>query len=208
MSTRRASTDGLFHGCDVSDVNERLNSALAELHYSAKWLEYGFLDALLLQQQVELYRTSDDRHTEHYRYAAFCAVLAAHKELDDRTVERFIELAEEDDDQVMAQSALGHLVRSPGLTDQQLQRLRSHPAFAIPALQKLIERAQLLKQLDGAALTDDAFQRYVASGDAIVQQALLSRPDVSQCQLELLLDQAANRAIRNVVKDRLRRYRR
>ena len=52
-----------------------LEPMLAKLGYSPTWLEYGLIDEALLHDQSKEYDTSDDKHAEHYRYAAFRAFL-------------------------------------------------------------------------------------------------------------------------------------
>jgi hypothetical protein len=44
---------------------------LALLGYSSRWLDYGFLTPDDLQAQVAFFLASEDRNTEHYRYATF-----------------------------------------------------------------------------------------------------------------------------------------
>ena len=55
----------------------------------------------------------------------------------------------------MAEAALGKLASFRGLTEEQLCRMKTHPAFATPALQSIVDRTQLLRELDSSDVTDD-----------------------------------------------------
>src|SRR2546430_10460650 len=139
-----------------------MRTLLSKLQYDPKWLEYGCVDQSLLTQQSTRYDTGDDRNTEHYRYAAFGRILERTSTIDDLTIDRYVELAKLDKDQVMAEAALGLLVSFPGLAEEQLVRMKAHPAFATPVLQSIINRTQLLRELDSPSLTEDVFARCIS----------------------------------------------
>lgn len=181
----------------------RLEPELAKLGYSPLWIEYDLLDDDFLLEQCKRYATSYDKNTEHYRWAAFHAILAKNNVLDDTLIARYVQLAQIDEDQGMAESALLSLLRQPGLTDAQVERLSKHPAYTSPVAQRLIERIRLLRELQSSLLTEDLFMRCIASNDQTVQRQLLDRKDISCQQVELLRNQGANRAIRNIAKQRL-----
>ena len=185
--------------------SNRVEPLLAELHYAPLWLAYDFIDEQSLRRQVEQYRTSDDNSSEHYRYRAFCAFLAARADLDDISIDRYVELALLDEDRQMAQGALTQLVDWAGLTDAQLQRLRQHPAFTSPILRKRVERQWLQRELRRAPLDDELFAQCLASGDATVQWLLLANAGISRGQLEALKVQGANRRVRNTARAKLGR---
>jgi hypothetical protein len=180
-----------------------LEPVLAKLGYSPGWLEYGFIDEDMLREQSKQYDISTDKHTEHYRYAAFRAVLRKRVALDDMFLEKYIHLAQLDEDQSMAQAALMLLIGWPHLSDLQLERLSAHPAFALPVLQRQIERIRLLRQLRSSPLTEELFERCIVSRDETVQRELLERSDISRQQVEVLQERGANMAIRNISKQRL-----
>jgi hypothetical protein len=119
---------------------------------------------------------------------------------------RFIELALLDEDQTMAQSALAELVRHTNLTEQQLNHLTNHPAFASQSLQSIIDQTKLSREILARDISDDLFTRCLFSGHDSVQRKLLHRPDLSKEQLERLSEYGANRAIRNLAKEELRRF--
>jgi hypothetical protein len=126
-------------------------TGLTKLRYDFKWLEYGFVDQPFLDEQVQQYESGSDDNIEHYRYAAFRKLLEA-SAIDDLTLDRYVELAELDEDQTMAQAALGLLARHKGLTEHQLSRMKMHRAFAATELQEIIEQTQLLRELDSRVL--------------------------------------------------------
>jgi hypothetical protein len=115
-------------------------AALAELGYDPKWWQYGFVDEPFLVSQLARYRSGEDPHGEHHRYAAFMRILTARAVVDDVTLSRYIELAELDRDRTMAEAALIRLIAWPGLTDEQRAGLRGQPAFAAPAVQRALSR--------------------------------------------------------------------
>lgn len=82
----------------------------------------------------------DDENGEHCRYAA---LLESTSTLDDITIDRYVELAKLDQDQAMAEAALGKLASFQGLTEEQLGRMKTHPAFATVVLQSIVNRTQL-----------------------------------------------------------------
>lgn len=183
-----------------------MTTGLAKLHYDPKWLEYGFLDWAFLESQVQQYESGEDENTEHYRYAAFRKVLEELKAVNDLWLDRYLELAELDEDQVMADGALGLLLRSPLLTDQQLDRIKTRQIFATKPLQSIIEQVELLRILESPIVTDTVFDRCVSVGKSEVQRKLLNKPGLSPEQLSLLVDKGANRAIRNLAKSQLQRH--
>jgi hypothetical protein len=122
-----------------------LDPLLRKLGYGPEWLEYGLIDEALLRKQSDQYDSSDDKNTEHYRYAAFRDFLSKSAALDAMLIDRYIHLAQLDEDPTMAQSALILLAEHPHLTEAQLDYLSKHPAFAAPVVQRRIERIRLLR---------------------------------------------------------------
>lgn len=186
----------------------KLNAALAELRFSPQWLEYEFLDEQFLLDLFDRYQRSDDRNTEHYRYAAFRSVLKKRQAMNDTEIDRYVELAQIDEDHGMARAALHDLLVWSGLTKQQYQQLCALPAYAKPTFQKVIRRRQIIEEIHSAEqLTDEAVDRYIVSGDSVVQEALLIKPNISQQHLEMLAERGTARRIRNMAKNELRRQR-
>ncbi len=182
-----------------------MEAILTKLHYDTKWLTYGFVDQSFLRNQSERYDSGIDTNTEHYRYIAFCRLLDEQTSVDDLTMDRYIELAEIDDDKAMAFAALVRLIRYPGLTRQQLDRLKCLPPFAQEDLQRTIEEAQLLRDLDSEDIADGLFDQAMTFSKPSVQRKLLSKAHISLRQLEILRDRGASKAIRNLAQEKLRR---
>lgn len=174
-------------------------------HYPAQWFEYGFLDAPFIQQQIDRYQDSGDSHPEHYRYMAFRHVLDSHESLDNDALERYIILANMDEDTSMAQSVLVDLLNWSGLTKAQREWISNHPSLHSPSVQRIAIRRKLLHELHERGPEDDLVQRIVDTNDTTVQRALL-RHDLSSQQLEKLRDRGATTAIRNEAKTLLQRH--
>jgi hypothetical protein len=180
-----------------------LKPILDKLKYSQQWLDYGLLDEAYLLAQGIRFDASDDKNTEHYRYDAFKAILSERTVLDDAILENIVHLSQLDADQGMGQAALILLVDWPNLTDLQLDLLYTHPAFSSPVVQRRIQRVHLLRQLRTSGLTNELFDSSILSRDEVVHRELLGRQDISRQQLERLREQGANKAIRNIAKQRL-----
>jgi hypothetical protein len=92
------------------------------LGYPAAWQSWGLLDDEFLAEQLARYEAGEDRHIEHYRYAAFKRLLER-MEWPDSLIDQYVELTRLDPDPVMACSALILLLEHRGLSDEQLARL-------------------------------------------------------------------------------------
>jgi hypothetical protein len=183
-----------------------LKTILAELHYSPQWLDYDLLSGEFWLHQYSQYQTSSDKHTEHYRFEAFQAVLNSREMLDQATIDHYIELAVSDCDQSMGNSALARLIQWPGLTDGQLQYLNNHPACNKPFLRKLQQRVILLRELDSTGVSDETFERFLNSQDEQVHRSLLSIAGLKAEYLQRLSDRGVNKAIRNMARRRLQSF--
>ena len=183
-----------------------LKTILMELHYSFQWLDYGLLSNDFWHIQYLKYQMSDDKHTEHYRFEAFQFLLRDRKTLDEMTTNQYIELAITDIDQLMGGAALALLLGCPCLTDEQLHYLGGLPAYNKPFLQKLHQRLVLLRDLDLNGVNDESFKKFFVSNDPKVHRALLSKPGLKSEHLELIRDRGANKAIRNIARQKLQKY--
>src|SRR5690349_9543365 len=151
---------------------------LTKLGYSPAWLQLGLVDSDFIREQARQIDSSDDKNTEHYRYAAFRSVLTKGAVLDTILIENYIRMAQIDTDRAMARSALLMLLQCPSLTDAQLEHLANEDVFAWPNAQRIAERERLLRQFRSLPITDEFLGRCIASGDAVVQRALLESPDI------------------------------
>ena len=193
--------------CSKADLTalEELSHHLDLLHYHAAWLEYGFLEATLLHEQIATYQSGQDHNTEHYRYAAFRHVLASRSHLTDAELAHYLHLAQLDADRAMAQSALYSLLLWHGLTADQFEALAQQPIFTEPLFQKLILRQRLLVALMASPITAETFERCLASDDAAIQRRLVALPELSSEQLQNLATQGATRAVRNMAQAQKRK---
>jgi len=113
--------DSRICSCDPTRQPECNDNWTCKAALRPKWLEYGLIDLPFVNEQVKRYESGDDDNIEHYRYAAFRKLLEGAGSIDDLTLDRYVELAELDEDQEMAEAALGLLLRHNGLTEQQLE---------------------------------------------------------------------------------------
>lgn len=125
------------------------------LGYSDKWLEYGFIDERILDHQYAEFRKGNDRNIEHYRYRSFSNWLSKKEKFTDSEIENFIELATEDNDQLMAGSAVKLLFSSPQISGDQFDLIRQKlPAFG-DWTTKLIRREVLVRRIRKEKLTQN-----------------------------------------------------
>ncbi|MHB8876065.1 MAG: hypothetical protein ACYC8T_20435 [Myxococcaceae bacterium] len=178
-------------------------AALAVLGYSAQWIDYGLLPEELLKLQLDTFRKGEDTSTEHYRYAAFLALLGGGP-LSDELVGRYLELADADSDQSMSLTALHDLLEYRELTDAQFELVRRHPR-----LQEARRAAgtALLRALRRDGPSAELLDRCLAAGDSRVHEALLAMDDPPPSIIEGIAERGASRAIRNIAAERLRRRR-
>lgn len=184
-----------------------IEQALHKLQYSPLWLVYGLLDEAYLLEQSAQFDASDDKNTEHYRYAAFRAFLASYSSLPNDYIDKYVHLAQIDPVPLMGQAALMDLIGWRYLTDAQLDRLDEHLSASSPNLRRSIERLRLRRLLQPTTLTNELFQRALISRDDVTQRELINSYDISREQLETLRDQGANKAIRNMAKQKLATHR-
>lgn len=186
-------------------MTDERNDLLDLMGYRPEWLEYGLVSEAFLRRQADEFAASDDRNTEHYRYAAFRSVLAGRAFLSDEELARYVGLARLDADVSMAGSALADLIRWHGLTGEQFERLSAHPAISADFLQIGISRMRLMDRLRGGPLTDSLFEDCLASGDSVTQRLMLETSSIDRRQVERLAEGGASRAVRNMAAAMLRR---
>ncbi len=180
---------------------------LAELQIHQKWLESGFITKEWLKATYERFCNSDDKNTEHYRYAAFLQVLSSKPLISDEEIEKYIELAEIDVDKRMAEAALGALIRV-GMKQDKLDWFSNHAAYQTKYLQKILKQKILLREIEenkAEPIAEAQFERYIASKDDWVQRILLWQGKLSQEQVKALSIRGTNKAVRNIANQELRR---
>ncbi|MBW4507107.1 MAG: hypothetical protein KME64_11410 [Scytonematopsis contorta HA4267-MV1] len=155
---------------------EATKQALIALEYHIKWLEYNLIDEVFLLSQYQYFIDSEDKCTEHYRYAAFQKILKDNQSLDDKAINRYIQLAELDNDKYMANSALMNLFMWECLNDAQYTALVNHSAFSHKVFQKYHQNKILIQTIDSVNLiSDEVLEFYIQNYESIIQEYLLNK---------------------------------
>lgn len=183
-------------------MDKQTQEALESLGYHPTWIEYGLIDPATLKAQLDRFISDGRRSPEHYRYASFKDFLGKRSHLDPDTLDHYIDLAERDPDISMGTAALIELLEWPRLTDQQLSALGANPAFQEEVIQRALRRTQYLRILASQELTEEIFQACLKSKDSVVQRELLESKKLSSDQLSTLSEQGANRAIKNIARQK------
>lgn len=181
-----------------ADVSRWLNI----LGYDATWFASGLLSEEQLRVQVAQFHEGDDKNTEHFRYASFRRVLAERKRAETAFLVQYIKLAQKDADPVMGRCALQDLLLWDGLEAAQFEMLRGLPAFQTSVLQRAAERRALVAALRIGMIKPQLFARCVESRDACIQRWLINEERLSADQLAILAEQGANRAVRNIARNK------
>jgi hypothetical protein len=146
------------------------------------------------------YESGSDKNTEHYRYRVFREYLAAHRPLSPEMADAIFELGREDPDTIMGMAMMHEIIKlpecPPGVQEKVL-------ASGDKSLGALVRRTRLLAELD-FGLSEDLFERCLASQDAEIERRLLERAELTRNQLEQLAEAGTNRAVRNTAGARLR----
>lgn len=177
-----------------------IEQLLRLLGYDRRWLAYGLLTLEELARQHELFESSDDQNTEHYRYASFRGILDRRLSLANEELAQYIELALLDPDRAMAEAALANLLSWPGLSQDQVEHVATHPAFQSDCHQKLVRRRRLTLLIEAGPMSDELVERCIASKDRMVQESLIAASNITSQQLDRLKREGCNRAVRNQVR--------
>jgi hypothetical protein len=181
--------------------------------YTAKWLEYKFIDERFLQEQADFYLIGQDPNPEHYRYEAFKRQLALYREVTDHFITRYLELCSDDPSQTMTKSAVYDLLAHGWLTISQFDRvaevLREYPSSKPDrnrlALEKHIRRLAFKRELNMVPYLDRAMvERIIESKDGELQFSLFSRKDITFTHIRLLMEGGSTAKVRNQAKQMLR----
>jgi hypothetical protein len=183
---------------------ESIERALIDMKFHIKWLEYNFVDKSFLLNQHEIFTSSDDKSTEHYRYNAFRQVLQNNECLSDRSINNYIELAEMDDDRSMATAALMDLLSWNGLNDEQDRRLANIPEFSSQMFQASYRNKTMMKTISRIPISDEIIKDCIQNYPSHVQESLLYKEDIQRHQLEYIYQHGKNKRIRSMAKNMLR----
>ncbi len=180
------------------------------LGYTARWVELGVLTPQLLAAQVAELERGEDRSAEHYRYGALMAFYGTRESFADAEVESLCAMLSEDPDPTMALAglvAMSHLVR---LTDAQFERVLASDLLREAGRsgvgpRRAIECHRLLARVDEDGWTPELVTRALAEGLGFVHRELLEWDDIDRATLESLAEKGANKAVRNMARQRLGR---
>jgi hypothetical protein len=156
----------------------------------------------MLDEQVTRFNSGRDHNTEHYRYAAFCAVLRGRNRIADEEVDRYVELTELDNDPGMAGASRADLIGCTAVTLEQLARIERRPSFQARFLTKRLAGRRIMAELETDVISDDLFSRSLDLG---LGRCLVDHPATTPEQLVRLRDNGPNKAIRNLATVRLLR---
>lgn len=134
-------------------VTKDIDKMLKCLNYHSNWLDFGFLTPQLLTLQFEKFHQGDDKNTEHLRYGCFLSFIQKHQNFSDLQIEQFIILAQQDDDNLMAGSALKMLFECGKITSKQYEFLKKELLNFGDWAVKLIEQHRLINALSSNILT-------------------------------------------------------
>lgn len=184
-----------------------MSDKLSVLNYSDLWLKFGFLTEEELDEQIKIFETSDDKSTEHYRYASFNKFLNSRDEFTDDEIDKYLHLAKIDTDEWMAESAVRRLLQHRKLTDDQFEKICNALGLYGKRTEKFISREILYRNLRKAVgaeegLTEDIFLEFFNQGDGDVHRFLIWHADKNQ--MELIAEKGASKAVRNIAKQELR----
>jgi hypothetical protein len=160
-----------------------------DLGYTKKWIEYGLIDHDILKVQFSEYMKGEDIHTEHYRYGSFLNWLRSKQVLSDTEIGHYLELAFDDDDLLMAGSAVKELFCSEIITDSQFQFIKQKlPAFG-DWTKKLINRESLRKSIFKSEISAELFDLSLQHQKEFKDNSLI----------ELIIKKSTNATLLNLI---------
>lgn len=171
-----------------------------ELGYDFRWIEFGILSPRELEAQFELFRRSEDKNKEHYRASAFRHYFQRTDAISDEQLERYLEIYTTSADDILKPNHLHELLKFPGLTDLQLQRLSRHALFQDPGLIRIAQRVRLLKDLEAPHLDPAIVESCLASADPVVQRALVEHANTPLSSLHVIANRGVSKAVRNLAR--------
>lgn len=184
----------------LSEADRKVMHALG---YDERWLSYGILDAAYLKEQTQAWHQPEaDRNTEHYRAAAWVRYLNGLTSISTPQLLRVLELS--NSDAVLIGHAHHLLVQRGFLTDAQFDLVAGD--LQSEGFKRVVQRHRLLRRLSRETPPSDALLTLcVTEGDSNVHDALLARVDLPRPYLELLANQGANKRIRHLATQRVRK---
>lgn len=182
-----------------------MSNKLSVLSYSDLWLKFGFLTEEVLNEQIKIFETSDDKSTEHYRYASFKKYLNSRDEFTVDEINKYLHLAKIDEDQMMAGAAVIDLFYALNLTDDQFNKICETLRLLWKRADGIILEQTLLRKLY-KGVTEEVFEECIGKGNWLIHNLLIEHADkhANKRQMELLVEKGVNKAVRNIAKQKLR----
>lgn len=185
-----------------------IQSQLKILGYHQNWLDFGILTPEILTLQIANFHNGDDKNTEHFRYGCFMDFIRRNEQFSDVQIEHFITLAQQDDDNLMAGSALKMLFESQKLTPTQFDKVKEVlPNFGDWAV-KLIEKNRLMITLSEQPFTDESLKECLEFSKTYQSNVLLQiivEQTEDKAILERFTTDKFGKKIRNLAKQKLKR---
>jgi hypothetical protein len=181
------------------------NKTLA-LNYSDLWFKFGFLTEEDLHEQIKIFETSD-RDAEHFRYQSFQRFLFSRKEFTDDEIDKYLQLAKIDEDEIMAGAAIVNLLSHRELSDYQFEKACDALSQFGDWTKKIILREILYRKFNKAIRNEEIFKEevfleFLNIGNGDVHRVLIEY--ANKVQMELIAEKGATRAVRNIAKQELR----
>jgi hypothetical protein len=175
--------------------------ALAKLDYDPRYLEYGVLDIPSLMLQSEEFDASDDSNTEHYRHGTLARFFHELETIDPEQFERLLTLDVAESTTALRHDILHKLIRVPGLTQKQFDRVAD--LLTEDGAHRVVLRLRLLRLHRAAPSDPQVVDRCLREGDGTVHEALLDSSDASRATIEKLSEAGATKRVRNLAAERL-----
>jgi len=113
---------------------------LHDLGYTNKWFLHHILTKEILAIQLAAFRTGEDTNTEHYRYGTLVNWIGNKTSFTNEEILHFLALAQEDEDNIMAGSAVKALITSPKISTHQFELIKAPFAAFGAWTKRVIER--------------------------------------------------------------------
>lgn len=135
---------------------------LAKLGYTQKWIDYKFLTQKALKEQLAEYELGEYESGELLRFDTFMTWLEKKKKFTQIQIDQLLELAKEDEDELMAGTVVRELFSSPFLTQAQFDyMLTILPSFG-DWTTKMIRRQVLSRRIEKETITNELYQEALA----------------------------------------------
>ena len=181
---------------------------LKDLGYTEKWVDYGLLTEEILTDQFSEFQKGEDPNTEHYRYGTFKHWLSLKNQFTNLEIERFIELALEDSDQLMAGSAAKDLFTHPNISDNQFDWIKTELSKFGAWTIKLIQREELKKRIEKETLTKELVQSCIKHRQVFNENVLIELVINKAGEIDIVDQFTTNdfgKRIKNLANEKIKR---